>query len=223
MRSTVVSLIGFCCVSVGSAATPGAQQSSPRPRASVYVLDFAGDGVALTAADRGVAFDIEGTGTRVRVGWTHAGSDDAFLALDSNGNGEIDSAAELISTRTALSPPRDIPTANEVLRILQGLVRGPDGQLPSPLPPGSARFDRDDKAFGSLLVWVDANHDGRSTRSELRTLDAAEVSAIYGGFRRTQDVDAQGNQTLLRGNFWLMRRGVELQRELAIVVLAGTP
>ena len=222
LKHALALVVGFG-LSVVAAAPDGAQQASQRPRTSLYVLDFAGDGIKLTSPERGVAFDIEGTGERIRVGWTEAGSDDAFLGLDVNGNGTIDSTRELISTRTELTPPTNIRSANEVVNVLQGLLRGPDGRLPTPLPPGAARFDRNDKAFNSVLVWADTNHDGRSSGTELRTLDAAEVEAIYGGFRRTQDVDAQGNQTLLRGNFWLMRRGVELQRDLAVVILAGTP
>jgi hypothetical protein len=189
---------------------------------SLYVLDLAGDGIALTSAARGVDFDIDGTGQRTRVAWTTAGSDDAFLALDVNGNGAIDSIRELISTHTTLPEGRTVTSAANVLNVLQG-VMGPDGKFLSPLPRGAASFDRDDAAFGAILVWTDVNHDGRSSPSELRSLEAAEIAEVYGGFRRSQDVDAAGNRTLLHGNFYLVRRGVKIQRSMQVVILAGTP
>jgi hypothetical protein len=54
-------------------------------------------------------------------------------------------------------------------------------------------------------------------------LPAAEIATIYGGFRRSQHVDANGNRTLLDGDFWLSRRGVRFQRPMKVVILAGTP
>jgi hypothetical protein len=225
----VASVVWASCLSLVVPLFPAAVDGqaldgnpAPKTPASLYILDMEGDGISLTSAAEGVDFDIDGSGRRTRVAWTRAGSDDAFLGLDVNRNGAIDSIRELVSTHTTLPQGRTVTTAADVLNVLQGMVRGPDGRLPTPLPVGAATFDSEDSAFGTLLVWVDGDHDGRSSPSELRSLEAAEVAAVYGGFRRSQEVDANGNRTLLNGTFWLNRRGVRLQRAIQVVILAGT-
>jgi hypothetical protein len=212
-----VGCVALSCLLLGIDAVNVRSQDVSEVPTSLYVLDLAGNGIALTSARDGVDFDIDGTGRRIRVGWTTAGSDDAFLALDINRNGSIDSATELVSTRARLPDGKVVTSANEVLRVLQGLGPPVPGTR---LPPGSATFDPDDAAFASVLVWVDDNHDGRSRASELRTLGAAHIRSIAGGFRRSRDIDANGNQTILNGTFRLEQRGVDFQRPLIIVRLA---
>jgi hypothetical protein len=57
------------------------------------VLDLTGDGPATTGREGGKVFDLQGKGASAPTSFVTGGS--AFLALDRNGNGQIDSGLEL--------------------------------------------------------------------------------------------------------------------------------
>lgn len=77
------------CDGLIDGADPGCFYVSP------ILVDTLGNGFNLTGSDNGVLFDFAGTGYRIQISWTAHESDDAWLALDRNRNGEIDSGREL--------------------------------------------------------------------------------------------------------------------------------
>jgi len=146
---------------------------------SPIVIDIAGDGIALTNPSDGVDFDLNGNGTRDRLGWTRAGSDDAWLALDRDGNGNIDRGAELFGDFTPQPPSSN---KNGFLALAQ-FDSNRDGVI-----------DSRDAVFESLRLWQDKNHNGISELDELHTLVELNVKALELDFKESKRVDEFGNE-----------------------------
>jgi hypothetical protein len=201
-------------------------QDPPRPPASFIVFDMNGDGIVITSQADGVSFDLAGTGTPEKIGWTVKGSDDAFLVRDNNENGRVDSGTEMIGRRFKLGDQVITNGVNTLMMNLQGITVGPDGRStdpryqPGPIDPsfGFGRLDKDAPEFARLRLWTDTNHDGQSVPGELRTLAEAGVTMIGTGFRMySKDpaaIDANGNRKLFSGFLRVLNRGSEFQREL---------
>ncbi|MSP87813.1 MAG: hypothetical protein EXQ92_03220 [Alphaproteobacteria bacterium] len=110
------------------------------------VLDLSGNGLATTGIDDGRDFDIDGDGRSDRTAWIRG--DDAFLALDRDGNGRIDNGNELFGT-----------ASGNGFADLAALDDNADGVV-----------DANDKAFAALVLL---HADDRQTR-----LDEAGIARI---------------------------------------------
>jgi hypothetical protein len=156
---------------------------------SPVVIDVAGDGFNLTDAPTGVPFDLDGDGVREQLSWTASGSDDAWLALDRNQNGQIDGGSELFGNFTP-QPSSTAPNGFNALAAFDRADAGgnSDGWI------GAA-----DAVFGRLRLWRDENHDGLSQPAELRSLGEAGISGISTEYRDGGRRDRWGNRFQYRG------------------------
>ncbi|WP_208347476.1 calcium-binding protein [Pseudaestuariivita rosea] len=125
------------------------------PPIDPLVIDLDGDGLELISLNASEAyFDLDGDGFAERTGWVSP--DDALLAIDRNGNGQIDDITEVFGSEDR--------TGYEELGDFD--ING-DGVI-----------NANDAIFSELLLWQDTDGDGRSEAVELSSLQEAGIAEI---------------------------------------------
>ena len=153
---------------------------------SPVIIDVAGNGFNLTNAANGVMFDLPGAGVAEQLSWTSVDSDDAWLALDRNGNGIIENGKELFGTFTA-QPALALGESKNGFRAL--------AMFDAPAFGGNAdgQIDTRDAIFSNLRLWQDRNHNGISEAGELRSLSALDIDVIELSYKESRRKDESGN------------------------------
>ena len=139
-------------------------------QADPIVLDLDGDGIELTSHTKGARFDLLGNGTPVNTAFVTGG--DAFLAIDRNGNGTIDSGKELFGEQNG---------AAHGFAELAKLDSNGDGVI-----------NRLDDDFDKLVLFRD-NGNGRTEEGELISLKDAGIAEIGLRYRNVSQRAAGGN------------------------------
>jgi Ca2+-binding RTX toxin-like protein len=145
---------------------------------SPLALDLDGDGVeTLGLEPAAIHFDHDADGLAERTGWIAA--DDGLLVLDHNGDGLIDTGAELFGNNTRQA---DGSLAAHGFAALAAWDQD-----------GNGRIDSADPVWARLQVWRDADSDARVDAGELQALAALGITSLDLQFRSGGQPDPQGN------------------------------
>jgi hypothetical protein len=176
---------GNCCVNGDWCWNTLCYHDSP------IIIDANGDGFDLTDEANGVEFDMDGDGLAYQISWTSPNTDDAFLFLDRNGNGVVDSGKELFGNLTPQSKPFS--------KNSNGFDALAEYDKPANGGNSDGQIDQRDGVYSSLRLWQDKNHNGHSEPGELHTLPELGVAVLELDYKRSKRVDMYGNEFRYRG------------------------
>lgn len=152
---------------------------------SPVVVDVSGNGFNLTNTANGVNFDLDNNGTRERLSWTAPQSDDAWLALDRNGDGMITNGGELFGNFT--------PQFNPPVGGRNGFNALGEYDQPAKGGNGDGFITNADAIFATLILWQDKNHNGVSEANELSGLTQLGLKSIECDYGESKRRDQFGN------------------------------
>ncbi len=150
------------------------------------MIDLLNEGMRFTSTGKGVTFDLNGDGKPLFMSWTDPAYHNAWLALDRNGNGKIDSAQELFGYPTEPQLPSRDGKRNGwlALAVYDDPANGGNGD---------GVIDANDAYYWTLLLWTDSNHDGISQPDELHHLAEMGVKKIPLKYGQDSFTDEYGN------------------------------
>jgi len=152
---------------------------------SPLMIDLGRDGFNLGKKGETVIFDLMASGKPVVMQWVKAGENDAFLAMDLNGNGVVDDGSELFGEGIRLKKT-NLRASNGYSALAQYDNRALGGNR-------DGIIDRRDKIWDKLFLWVDKNADGVAHSEENYSLSTYMIKSISLNYRITNRKDFAGN------------------------------
>ncbi|MBU6197840.1 MAG: hypothetical protein KGO93_09775 [Cyanobacteria bacterium REEB446] len=149
------------------------------------ILDLDGDGLELSSHTKGVNFDLTGDGVRDQTAWTKKQNsfDDAFLVLDSNKDGKINSGKELFGDQNG---------AENGFMELAKHDSNNDGVI-----------NEQDAIYKDLKLWADIDADGNVDEGEMKSLAELGLKSINTNFngKAGDKRDEFGNDLSMQSTF----------------------
>lgn len=157
------------------------------PRTDPLTLDLDGDGLETVGINPTfpILFDHDADGVKTASGWIKA--DDAFLVIDRNANGVIDSGRELFGDNTLLNGG--------------GLAADGFAALAQEDSNADGLVNASDAHWSNLRLWRDLNQDGSSQGNELYSLDTHNITALKVAKTANSQTLANGNQIADLGGY----------------------
>ena len=207
-------LMGFVCMPANffnATARCYCPTSSACGLGSPIIVSLFDHQVDLTDEACGVQFDLDRDGIAEHLSWTEEESDEAFLFLDRNENGEVDDGGELFGDYSP-QPDSDLRNGFKALAMFDDGFNGgnEDGVL-----------SREDRIFQDLQLWVDRDHDGRSNAAEVYFLSEVGIDAIDLDYKESGRIDRYGNE-LRYWSFAYEDGGGEPKKMWDVFFLVGT-
>lgn len=149
--------------------------SAAQPPRDPLILDLGDEGIELKSLEHGVNFDLDNNGFAEKTAWI--GTEDGFLAYDRNGNGKIDNGGELFGDQVIMKDGRKSESGFEALAELD--------------ENGDRIINREDAGFSKLMVWIDADHNGKSGADELKDLESLGILSLSLDYRKVSLTDEE--------------------------------
>jgi len=148
------------------------------------VVSFDGRPAELAIAAT-AAFDIDGREGCLTTDWPTTAT--PWLAIDDNGDGVVDSGAELFGSGRRLPDGQSAKNGFAALAALDS--------------NGDRRITPQDERFGELLLWLDEDADKLGTFSEFIGLQTAGIVEIELDYRYRSRCDVRGNCQIEHARF----------------------
>ena len=181
-------------------------------RRDPLAIDLDGDGietVGIPTSGTPILFGHDADGIKTGTGWLKG--DDAWLVLDRNTSGGIDSGRELFGVDTAITVTEVLPGSSSVTTYTRlarsgfealGTLDKGNGTVGS-AGYGDGVFNASDATFTQVKLWQDLNQDGISQTNELFSLADKGIASI--GLVANTTTTNLGNGNTLTGQATVTR------------------